>query len=367
MPSSSIKRSLPVRVTTWSTAIQLCVVVVLLLLLIILTIRCVVRVSNHHSNAYEPFANHPTEVGISRYDPNAPEPIVDVSEDMLATYTSEHRSTPATIYDRTYARLYQAVVDRPKQHLVTFEVEDLVARTKLREYGTKAIVVDLGCGVGAHLHEMATVLPDAQLYGVDQSPDMLALARKRVAGHGGRVRLMQADMNDTQALYKGMCTHMVCYYFSFYYTDSSRVFFDNAYRWIRPNGYLCVHLVDPYKFDPIPEIANPLRGISLQRYYNERKTDAKVIVNQGSSSTNRIYKCNFEHQPKTRTATFTETIIDPQRETVRRHTTTLHMPHHEAVVQSARKAGFRLRHVTSLLEVGDEYEFLCYLQRDDKE
>jgi ubiquinone/menaquinone biosynthesis C-methylase UbiE len=356
------------RVTTWSTAIQLCVVIVLLLLLTTLALRCVARLSpvgaNHtHNAAHEPFANPKA--------PGAPEPITDIPEDILATYASEHKSTPASIYDANYARLYQTIVEQPKQHLVHFEVEDLIARTRLREYGTKATVVDLGCGTGAHLNKLAKELPDAQFYGVDQSPPMLAVARKKVRSHGGRVRLMQADMNDADALYKGMCTHLVCYYFSFYYTKSSRTFFENAHKWIQPNGYLCVHLVDPYKFDPVPEVANPLRGISLQRYHDQRKTGAKVIIKQSTTSsttpTNRIYTCNFEHQPKTRTAVFTESIIDPHKERVRRHTTTLHMPHHEAVVQSARKAGFRLRHVTSLLEIGDEYEFLCYLQRDDKE
>lgn len=372
--------SLPLRHmrrTSWSTAIQLCVVIVLLLFVTVLIMRCMVRLTARPSAAREAFANPSGHPGITRHDPNAPEPITDVSADMLATYASDHRSTPATIYDDKYTKLYRRIVDEPKAKLVEFEVEDLQQRTKLKEYGSKAIVVDVGCGTGVHLDLLATELPDAQLYGIDLSPDMLSAARQRLRPHGGRVRLMEGDLNDREALYEGMCTHLVCYYFSFNYAKSSRTFFENARRWLQPNGYVCVHLVDPHKFDPVPEVANPVRGISLQRYFTKRKTDAKIILNRSHNgadgvsvshrSRNRIYKCNFEHKPKTRSAVFTEEIIDPAARHVRRHTTTLHMPHHEAVVQAARKAGFRLRHVTPLLEIGDEYEYLCYLQRDDAE
>ena len=313
------------------------------------------------TNATETFANP----NIIRHDPNAPEPITDVSDNMLATYASEHRSTPATIYDEQYARLYTMIVDNPKKSLVNFEIDDLVERTRLKDFGSKAILLDVGCGTGTHLHTIAEQLPTAELYGLDQSSAMLDVARKRIQEHRGRVRLIKGDLNDPRSLYEGMCTHMVCYYFSFYYAKSPRQFFENARRWLQPNGYLCIHLVDPSKFDPVPEVANPIRGISLQRYFKRRKTDAKVIL--AGNTTNRLYKCDFNYVPEQQRAVFTEAIIDPSQKFVRRHTTKLHMPHHEVVVQIARKSGFRLRHVTSLLEIGDEYEYLCYLQRDDRD
>lgn len=54
-------------------------------------------------------------------------------------------------------------------------------------------VLDVGCGTGLSLPLLrAGVGAAGRIYGFDQSPDMLALARRRVAGHGWEnVRLLE--------------------------------------------------------------------------------------------------------------------------------------------------------------------------------
>jgi ubiquinone/menaquinone biosynthesis C-methylase UbiE len=41
----------------------------------------------------------------------------------------------------------------------------------------------VGCGTGLLLERLARLLPSAELYGIDASPDMLAQARQRLHGH----------------------------------------------------------------------------------------------------------------------------------------------------------------------------------------
>lgn len=368
----------------WSTLLKVAIVVTLLVLAIIWLISYTLRLTHLTTTTgtgkvlTEPFQNAPVSMsmgtvtgpgpsnGVYRYDPNAPEPVLSVSEDELRTYTSEHRNTPEAIYDDGYAHLYRLIIDEPRDKTTAFEVDDLVDRTRLREFGSKAVVLDVGCGTGAHLEKLADILPSSTLYGLDQSRAMLDAAEARLLPHANRVRFIQGDFNRADAVYEGMCTHLTCYYFSFYYATSSKRFFKHAHRWLQPKGYLVVHLVDPDHFDPLPEAVNPVRGISIQRYFDERKTNAKIILNNTDDPhENTLYTCDFQHRPDEHSAVLTESFIYPKERFVRRHTTELRMPHHEAAIQTARQAGFRLRHVTPLLVVGDEYEFLCYLQRED--
>ena len=65
-------------------------------------------------------------------------------------------------------------------------------------------------------------------------------------------------------------------YFTIYYFQDKKEFFDNCFKWLMPGGYLIVHLVDRTHFDPILPPGNPLMYVSPQRYAKERITSTKV-------------------------------------------------------------------------------------------
>lgn len=64
---------------------------------------------------------------------------------------------------------------------------DLLARVPLT---AASLVVDLGCGPGNSTELLARRFPDAEVIGVDTSPDMLAAASKRLPG----ARFIEADV-----------------------------------------------------------------------------------------------------------------------------------------------------------------------------
>ena len=41
-------------------------------------------------------------------------------------------------------------------------------------------ILDVGCGTGALLHELAVTFPECRLAGIDPSPEMLSIARRRL-------------------------------------------------------------------------------------------------------------------------------------------------------------------------------------------
>jgi len=52
-------------------------------------------------------------------------------------------------------------------------------------------ILEIGCGTGKNLVELARVFPEARIVGLDLSADMIAKARKKVAGFGERVSLSE--------------------------------------------------------------------------------------------------------------------------------------------------------------------------------
>ena len=53
-------------------------------------------------------------------------------------------------------------------------------------------------------------------------------------------------------------------------------FFQNCINWLRPGGYLVLHLVNRDKFDPILNTADPLQFVSAQKYAKKRITKSLI-------------------------------------------------------------------------------------------
>jgi len=57
-------------------------------------------------------------------------------------------------------------------------------------------VLDIGCGTGSLILTVLEKFQEAEVYGIDFDPTLLALAEKRLAKFGKRVHLIQTDLRD---------------------------------------------------------------------------------------------------------------------------------------------------------------------------
>jgi ubiquinone/menaquinone biosynthesis C-methylase UbiE len=55
-------------------------------------------------------------------------------------------------------------------------------------------ILDIGCGTGSLMLPILEAFPKAEVWGIDFDATLLALAEKRLAGFGDRVRLIKADL-----------------------------------------------------------------------------------------------------------------------------------------------------------------------------
>jgi len=266
-------------------------------------------------------------------------------------------STPEEIYDRFYSQIYEKIIGDYTDYRVEFECKDLYQQTNLQKYSSaNAKILDLGCGIGSHLATLASKHKQFVYYGVDSSESMLDVARRKTKSFSN-VRLIQGEMQDSTLFGKNEFSHVVMYYFSIYYTTDMSRLLSNLHQWIKPAGYLVVHLVDKYKFDPVLDASNPFPAFSFQKYSEKRRN--KSVIHFERFVYESEFKVGADNQ-----ATFSETFKYPERNYIRKQHHQMHMPNVNDMVKTIKSHGFTLRHTTNMVDVGYEYQYLCYFTKN---
>ena len=181
------------------------------------------------------------------------------------------------IFDFFYADIYDEILSSSTK--AEFELETTFLTTNPTK---KSYVLDVGSGTGYHVEAFRD--NDVKAVGIDKSPAMVAYAQKQYP----HCKYFVADANNGVIFDNHTFTHITCYYFTIYYMQDKRGFLNNCYNWLKPKGYLLIHVVNKNKFDPIVPPANPLRLISPQKYAPERITQSFIKFN------NFDYKSQFK-------------------------------------------------------------------------
>jgi ubiquinone/menaquinone biosynthesis C-methylase UbiE len=251
------------------------------------------------------------------------------------------------VYDDFYASLYDDLVYDPRKN--NFELMEIRRATKI-EPG-EAIVLDVGCGTGHHAGALQASGVD--VIGVDQSEAMIRRAQKRYPDVEYRV----ADVTSAMTFPPETFTHIMCLYFTVYYIEDKPTFFQNCYNWLKPGGYLALHLVNRNKFDPIVAAANPLTMVSPQKYAKERITKSVVKFRDAQ------YRAEFIPHNESNYSEFNETFKNDATGHIRRNEHLLYMPSQRAILQMAQNAGFNLLGKIDMVVSQYEYQYIHILYR----
>ena len=123
-------------------------------------------------------------------------------------------------------------------------------------------------------------------------------------------------------------------------------------NFLKPGGYLVIHLVNRKKFDPILPPGNPLLYVSPQKYAKDRITTTKVKF------TDFAYNANFELDEKNNIAKFTEKFKNDKDGKVRKQEHIMYMPDLNEIVSEAQGVGFALEGKVDLIHCQYEYQYL---------
>ena len=265
--------------------------------------------------------------------------IIPVKESMINNEKFLFKSGDA-VYDDFYANIYDYLVFNVVKN--DYEVGIIKNNT---QPGEISIIADIGCGTGHHVHELAS--QNLNVIGIDISPSMIAKAKAEFPAGDFRV----GNALDNSLFKFNSLTHILCLYFTIYYFEDKRHFFDNAMDWLMPGGWLIVHLVNRETFDPILPPGNPLFIVSPQKYAKERITKTKVHFNDF------IYESNFNLEKDKNLATFDEKFKFDNG-TVRKQQQKLYMEDTSTIVNMAQDCGFILQSQVDLVKCAYENQYL---------
>lgn len=262
--------------------------------------------------------------------------------DNVNTETSKFIFKEGTaVYDDFYADIYDYLVYNKIKN--DYEVGIIVNSTNPTE---KSIIADIGCGTGHQVADLSS--RNLKVIGVDISPSMIQKAKQNNPDINDSFRV--GDALNNNLFLDDSLTHILCLYFTIYYIKDKMRFFYNCMNWLMPGGYLIIHLVDKYKFDPILPPGNPLYIVSPQKYAKERITKTKVTFNEF------IYDSNFKLDDND-IAIFDEKFKFNDGH-VRKQEQKLYMEDLPTIVNMAQEAGFLLHAKIDMVKCAYEFQYL---------
>lgn len=245
------------------------------------------------------------------------------------------------VYDDFYANIYDYLVFNQVKN--DYEIGVITNNTSLTE---KSIIADIGCGTGHHVSDLAS--KNLDVIGIDISPSMIQKAKETYPSLTSYFKV--GDVLNGTLFNDNSLTHILCLYFTIYYIEDKTRFFYNCMNWLMPGGYIIVHLVDKYKFDPILPPGNPLYIVSPQKYAKERITKTKITFNDF------IYNSNFKLHDND-TASFEEKFKFNNGK-VRKQEQILYMEDLPTIVNMALDAGFVIHAKIDMIKCAYENQYL---------
>lgn len=257
-------------------------------------------------------------------------------------------------YDAFYAPVYSTLVSDQIIQRSKFEVDDLIDKTKIKEY-TKVNLLDIGCGGGDHLRWLSDEnLDHLDLVGIDKSEPMLLETKKRIGTREHPVRLVKKDVLENDLFMRSSFSHIVCYYFTIYFIDTKKLM-KNITKWLKPKGWFVVHMVDLENFDPVLDASSPFLGINPQKYVKNRITESKVYFKKFIYNSRFILKKNKAY--------YLEKFKFKNKPIERIQKQILQKLDMNDFVDKMGTYGLELKQTTNLKGNGYHYQYILYFQK----
>jgi SAM-dependent methyltransferase len=249
--------------------------------------------------------------------------------------------TGPDVYDDFYADIYDYLVFNSQKD--QYEIGEIVNKTTPT---SESKILDVGCGTGHHVFELNASGFDT--IGIDISPSMVKKAKADFPQYTFEV----GDALNPGEFTPNTFTHITCMYFTIYYLQDKQLFFQNCMKWLKPGGYLILHLVDRDNFDPILPPGNPLLYVSPQKYAKERITTTKVKFDKFA------YSADFQLDNASNIAKFSEKFKNDGDGKVRKQEHIMYMPTLDSIVTQAQQVGFILDSQVDMVQVQYEYQYI---------
>ena len=215
-----------------------------------------------------------------------------------------------------------------------------------------SVILDIGSGTGYTVNELTDL--GFRTFGIDKSNAMVQYSKQRYDS----IPVKTGDVQNQMTFDRASFSHNLCLYFTIYDFEEKRTLFKNCYFWLKPGGYLVIHLVDKNNFDTtIPAKKDIIFG-SPQRYEDKRITDQMIRFSDFQ------YKSTYDFDSSSSNVYITESFTDSSNQKIRENERVLYMNDIQEILNLATLTGFIPQGKIKLKEsTGDEHQYLYFLER----
>lgn len=260
--------------------------------------------------------------------------------------TTRHflHKTGNDIYDDFYVDIYDDLVYNDMKD--NYEIQEIINKTTPTHSST---ILDIGSGTGHHSGKLSE--QGYNVLGIDKSQAMINKAKTNYP----KTTFVKGDVLDPNPnLENNKFTHILCLYFTIYYIENKEMFFENCMKWLKPGGFLILHVVDRDMFDPIIPAGQGFLIFSPQKYAKKRINTSKVVFN------NFVYSSKFDLKPSENIGSFDEKI-EFKNNSVRKHKHVMYMEDAPELLARAQNCGFIIKDKIDLLNCGYDNQYLYIL------
>jgi ubiquinone/menaquinone biosynthesis C-methylase UbiE len=253
-----------------------------------------------------------------------------------------------TIYDPFYVKIYDELSGDYGKH--EFEISHIINKTNLN---SDSKVLDIGSGTGHTVNSL--VKNECEAVGIDKSLHMCEKAKEIYPNNefivGDVMKSITFDFDEF--------SHITCLYFTIYYIKDKRLFFKNCFDWLKPGGFMVLHLVNKHMFDPVLPPGNPLESVNAQKYAKERITKTNIVFK------NYNYESEFLSDDKNNGKTeFVEVFSNKKtKKPFRKNIHMLYMEDQSKILSIAKQMGFIVKSKHDMTPCSYEYNFLYVLKK----
>jgi ubiquinone/menaquinone biosynthesis C-methylase UbiE len=263
------------------------------------------------------------------------------------------------IYDEFYVDIYDELYDTKKR-----AQRELVQVLKMTEPTVKySSFLDVGSGTGYMVDQLTQA--GYKSYGLDKSETMIKYSEAKYPDS----EYVCGDVLDAMTFEKSTFTHILSTNFTIYLLNDKMAFFNNCYFWLKPNGYLVLHLVNRHKFS----IYKPVARKPLYNFPSKtlplRITSAIVDFDDYKYSSSYQLPTNNADKKTIEEVIYKEKFIDKSTKNVRENEQILYMDSISTILKIANKAGFTIKgklDMTKLFKKGphsDRFQYIYIFER----
>ena len=255
------------------------------------------------------------------------------------------------IYNDLYLSIYDNLVFSKNKN--DFEVGSLIKQTNPNE---QSYILDIGSGTGHHISSFKA--HGLNSIGIDVSPSMIKMAKKTYPD----LNFKLGNVMDKSLFPDQTFTHITCFYFTIYYIQNKQLFFSNCMHWLKPGGYVVIHLVNRDLFDPIIPAGNPFYIVSPQKYAKKRITNTTVHFDtiEYKSDFNIKNTVNSETSPN---AILTEVMKNKKNGNVVKNEHNFYMSTQADIINIAKEIGFIVLSKIEMTKCQYENQYIYFLQK----